>query len=676
MNTLLIILVVIIILALIYLFYRNRQYYKVLESFDNNRNLLSKYMHNDVDHDSFKDNNRKYSFLSSDKNSVHNKKVGWDGIWQNKSLNIYGQFIQNNDKLIISLSNSSFTLANYNTFKYTKISNTYSLVPSGTSTPSTPNNIDIHYIDSNNCEITVTSTSSSGWALPINIQINSIDLSTNVTATVPAHTTSNTYKMTFNSKTITFEPNYNNCPENSFVGIGQLNNDRTIFNLIKVLCSNYEDSNLNLNIGNFSGKISSNVITFYCEGKSINIQLNKLKDFYNVEESKYLTNNYSYDNLIPLIPDSELEMESNVCQTGSPCMDTNNGLSTTIYNGNNYNACGTTNPDNTCKTTNCVFYSPAPVGLTTCPSPTVNLYDYMNYMPVLGLTQKTGNTLNICDYLSMFSSDKCNSCILCYITNIGDVQTLNYQFFGSGINESSLTVQHDYMYSYLNGNNSPSTLTGTYSMLPFYRNSINNNDLLNAENALSFTNILNNNIVGDLRKNQLGNSLPTAKNYVNKYVTRLTNDSNLVPAIFQINYNSSLVAQSNISSSCDFSLSTSVNYNTPVKYVEATYDNNIILSLFGGGNNQKFIFDDVKIISQSNTTSNPYIAMTANICTKNSLYLIPSTENNGFSNNSNIVSLKENPEPNGKWFILGFSLNSLSGSNTIKSAINSINLLG
>jgi hypothetical protein len=674
MNTLLIILVVIIILALIYLFYRNRQYYKVLESFDNNRNSLSTYMQNDVDHDSFKDNNRKYSFMSTVKNIVHNEKVGWDGIWENESLNIYGQFIQNNDRLLISLSNSSFTLANYNTFKYTKINNTYSIIPNESSTPSVPNNVDIYYIDSNNCEITVTSTSNTGWSSPINIKINSIDLSTNVTATIPAHTTSTTYTMTFNTRTITFEPNYNNCPENSFVGIGKLNSDRTIFNLIEVLCSNYKDSNLNLNVGKFSGKISNNVITFYSEGISMNLQLNKVRDFLNLGESRYITNNYSYDNPIPLIPNSKLEIDNTICQTGSPCMDRNNGLSTTMYDGQNYNACGTTNSssDNTCKTTSCVFYSPAPSGLSTCPSPTVNLYDYMNYMPVFGLTQKNGNTLNICEYLKMFSSDSCNSCILCYITNIGDVQTLNYQYFGTGINESTLTVQHDYMYSYLNGTNTSDVSTNTYSILPSYRNAINNGDQFKIENALSFTNILNNNTTGDLYKNQLNNSLPTAQKYVNQYVTRLTNDTSLVPAIWQINYNSS----SNISSSCDFTLSTSVNYNTPVKYVDVAYDNNITLSLFGGGNSQKFIFDNVKVITQSNTTSNPYIVMTANICTKNSLYLIPSTENNGFSNNSNIVSLKENPEPNGKWFILGFSLNSLSGSNTIKSALNSINLLG
>jgi amino acid permease len=60
MNSLLIILIVIIILALIYLFYRNKEYHKLLESFDNNRNSLSTYMQSTVDYDSFMNTRNSY----------------------------------------------------------------------------------------------------------------------------------------------------------------------------------------------------------------------------------------------------------------------------------------------------------------------------------------------------------------------------------------------------------------------------------------------------------------------------------------------------------------------------------------------------------------------------------------------------------------------------------------
>lgn len=662
MNTLLIILIVIIILALIYLFYRNKEYQKILESFDNSRNSLSTYMQNTVDYDSFMNTQNSYT-----KNliPINLKKVGWDGIWENESLHIYCQLLQNNDKLIISLSNSSFTLSNYSSFNYAKIMNTFNVVGDNTTTPTDSNNIDIYYINDNTCEITVTNNdSNSGWSSPINIKIFNIEKTNSTIVTIPISAT-NMYTSTFNIFEITLYPVYDTCPKNSFVGIGQLNENRLIFNLVEVLCSNYKDSNLNLNINQFSGELNNNIVTFYSIDKSTHIQLTKSKNFESAKDARYINKVSPYTNALNIIPDSEIEIETNLCNTGSPCTDISNGLTQTMYSGQNYNACGTpvSETDNTCASKpNCVFYSPAPDGMNTCAQQSVKLYDYMNFMPSEGLLKHGGNTLDICEYLKMFSPEFCNSCILCYITDVGDVKTLNYQYFGALSNESSLTTQYDYMYQYLNS-------TSSQTILPFYRNIINNNDVLNGPNALSFTNCLRNNKIAGTYNTQVSTALKEAQKYVSKYSTKTVN-SKLLPALWQINNNSTY----NMSTSCEFTLSTSVNYNTPVKYVQIDKDGTTNLSLYQGGTNQKFIFDDARIINKNEIGNDPFIAMTANIRTNNELYLIPESSTNGFSSMSNIVNLKSAPEVNGKWFILGFKLNNLTTENSIKSALNTINL--
>jgi hypothetical protein len=53
---------------------------------------------------------------------------------------------------------------------------------------------------------------------------------------------------------------------------------------------------------------------------------------------------------------------------------------------------------------------------------------------------------------------------------------------------------------------------------------------------------------------------------------------------------------------------------------------------------------------------NNIIVVTTNLRANNGLYLLPSSSYGGFSNNSNIVTLSASPNPNGKWFVIGFSL--------------------
>jgi len=572
MNSLLIILIIIIILSILYLYYRNKQYNNILESFDNTQSALSTYFQHTVDYDSYATDQNMYHRTNLSQNTINRS---WDGVWFNKSLNIYAQFIQNNDKIIISLSNSSFDQI------YDKIN-----------------------------------------SINVNSSLGSIK-----------------------------------CFDNSFVGIGKLSNDLSKFNLIEILCNNYSNPDLNLTINNFTGNLVNNTINLYSTGKGqvIPLTLKSRYSYYN----NYVKNISPNTNTYPTIPNSEFVYEETPCVNSEPCMDKNHGLSVTTFNNLPYNACGrrSSTADNTCTDKpSCVFYSPAPDGMQTC-SFKSNVYDYMNFAPLSIQTQYTGNSLSICNFLNYFTVDKCNACIICYVTDIGNVYTLNYEFFGTGSGESNLTVQADMMDQILNNASS------TVGLLSFYRNAIknktNDQDLMN---GLLFTNCIENS-TDNLNSAQINSCIDKCKSYMNNYNGPIGNNL-LKPCVWQINYNPT----KNVLNSCPFILSTSQNYNTPIKYAEFNDDGTTNLSLFSGGLKQQLTFDKVNILKENTINSNTYVAMTSNLKAYNGLYLIPAMDDNGFYN-SNIIRLVETPPSNGKWLIIGFTLNNL---NELSNIINNI----
>jgi hypothetical protein len=582
MNSLLVIIIVLIILLSIYLYLRYKQNNSIFESFDNTQSALSTYFQNTVDADTYVGNN---SFNNNDKmlsNSLTtNPTISanlWNGIWENKSLYIYAQFIQNNDKLIISFSNESFAI------------------------------------------------SSASYA-----------------------------------SSITSSASANGCINNLFTGIGQLNNSRNIFNLTSVKCNTYINSGLNLIPYQLSGSINGDIITLYSNGIAMTTTLNRVKSFTNTNPNTYLQTISPNINQNPVLPDSEIIYEESLCSDNTePCLDNNNGLATTTYKNVPVNACGkkTSETDNTCSTTSCVFYTPNNTnqGLTTCTPQQNKIYDYMNFIPISLQTNYTGNNLDICNYLKYFSINTNNSCIICYVSNIGNVQTLNYQFFGSKPSESALTTQYDMMNQSLN----------KPQFLPSFRSAINGNNspdfIINQ--TLSFTNCIENNTAPGNTQTQKQTCINTCKQYIKSYVPSVSNNS-LVPSVWQITPSTT----KNTLNSCSFILSTSSNYNTPVKHAEFNSDGTINLSLFSGGTKQELVLESANIIKENDTGNNSSVVITANIKTNDNLYLVPSIDNNGFSNNSNLVKLSKTPESNGKWLILGFTLNNL---NNLVNQINNM----
>jgi hypothetical protein len=634
---------------------RYNKYQRVLESFDNGtlnstQSSLATYFQNNVDKDKI---NRDNIYNNPTINPIK-KKNGWDGIWRTPDdPNFNSAFVQNNDKLLISFSNISLN----DVFE--------------------------------------------------NMNIQDLLNSNNVS-----------------------------CPNNLFLGVAQLNANRTIFNLTKVLCNNYVNNSLNLAVNQLSGSLSddkksivlfpdgknnmtlykyyiydvkeNNIIngndlengtltnttldqckttcnnnadckgfsfqnsnnTCYLKSNTLNTSSNNDYNSYIKEPklingldnaSNYLDTNSPFVNNYPNIPLDELTYEVKYCSGNSkPCYDKSNGISLTSYSGMNYNACGTptSSTDNTCVgTPTCMIANESINGIPKC-NRTYILNDYMNGNIFGALSQKTGGNLNICETSKIIK--KCNSFIICYVNNIGNVYTLNYQFFGSLGEESSLTLQVDIMNQFLNN-----------KLLKVYRDVLINSNTItinneqktkNINNALSFTNCLENNNSQTNSSTRISSSVQCAVKYVNNYVPIIGNN-NLMPALWTLESNTNFV------NSCPITIKTSSKYNSPVKYVNYNENGSTNLSLFSSGTNQELIMENATVISNIDYSNTSYIAITANLKANNQLYLMPSSSNSGFSNNSSLVGLTKGPSENGKWLFIGFNINNIS---ELKTTLNTI----
>ncbi len=658
MTSLSVIFIIIIILTSLYLIMNYTKYQKVMESFDNintsqsTQSSLSTYFQNNVD----KDLLHRTNIYNNPTISPMQKNNGWTGIWRTlDDPNFNSAFVQNNDKLLISFSNNS-------------LNDVFSKI------------------------------------------ISSEDLSE---------------LYTIGLKNIS-------CPNNLFLGVGQLNKNRNIFNLTKIICNTYSNNSLNLAVNQLSGSLSDDkkTIQLFPDGKN-NMTLYKYY-IYNVQENnivngndlkdgtitnttldqcKFLCNNnndckgFSFQksnnscylksntlekstnndyntytkepklinglenssnylnkispfvNNYPEIPYNEMLYQEQYCTGNSkPCYDKSNGIALTSYSGMKYNACGTptSSIDNTCVgTPSCMITDQNINGIPKC-NKTYILNDYMNSNAFGEISKKTGSTLNICEAIKHIK--KCNSFIICYVNNLGNVYTLNYQFFGSLPEESNLTLQVDIMNELLNNTNNK------IALLPFYRNIIKNSNTVNPDNelktkniinALSFTNCLENNNYESTTANRISSSIQCATKYINNYVP-INGNNNLKPALWN------LESGSNYINSCSIRLSTSSKYNTPVKYAKYNGDGSTSLSLFSGGNNEELIMENATIIQNIDYSNTSYIAITTNLKANNQLYLMPSSSTTGFSNNSELVSLTQKPSENGKWLLLGFNINNIS----------------
>lgn len=487
------------------------------------------------------------------------------------------------------------------------------------------------------------------------------------------------------------------CIPNSFLAIGNLNENKTFFTLSKILCNNF-----NLDIKDFTGLLDTNNKTIILD-KIFNqkIIFDKIHDFDNSNNSSNYLKLFS--NIIPLpnISNNSIDIINSVCPNNNfPCIFKDSGLAkdTTFKilgldkkgtsNSNKYNACAIDiRADNTCKLTpTCVFYS-KPITKNNITIPVCNnnaqYTNHLNYMTTYPLINSSYQSLQICDYLKYFNDDYCNSSIICYISNLGDVKTLNYDYFN--ILQNNLTLQHDIFNDYLNNSSN--------GLLYNYRKKLISNKITDKEllNIIYFTNLIEKNISNTINYKDY---LDTLKKYINNYENNKTQSSDyskLFPALWKIKPSNN--------NSCSFKLSTNQNYDSKIKYVDANeYNDRITLNLYEGGFNQNLYLENVKVIknitpeqstcmdfinnniepplnsSRNKNKSCPLegiimAAMTGNIKTHNNKYLVPNDSQNGFMNNSSSIKLSDTPPINGKWFIFGFNIRNKLDNSVINDLV-------
>ena len=495
------------------------------------------------------------------------------------------------------------------------------------------------------------------------------------------------------------------CPPNTFLALCSLNENKTFFRLSKILCNNF-----NLDKPDFTGLLDINNKTIILD-RIFNqrIILNKIQDYDNSHNSSNYLKLFS--NIIPLpnIIDNSINIHNSICSNNNvPCIFNNSGLAKDTQfkiqglEKNEYNACAIDkNKDNTCKSNpTCVFYS-KPIKINNITIPVCNnqsVYtNHLNYITTYPLIDSSYQTLEICNYLKYFNDDYCNSSIICYISNLGDVKTLNYDYFS--VLQNSLTLQYDIFNDYLNNS--------TNGLLYNYRKNItkDKNEKINDTKlmqSLHFTNLIEKNSSYKINYEEY---LDILKKYINNYENKKINSSDykkLFPALWKINPTKN--------NSCSFKLSTNPNYNSKIKYVDVNeYNDRITLNLYEGGLNQNLYLENVNIIknitpeqatcmdslnnmkeppykgNNDNNNSNNYkniscplegivmTALTGNIKTNNNKYLVPNDSNLGFQNNSSSIKLSDSPPINGKWFIFGFNIKNKLDNSLINDLIK-INL--
>ena len=605
MNKLIIIALILVgILSLIYLIRNNNNENFLIEKFYE-RNSLTSYFQPTVNSSKLVDNKYKNNSYNSNKTKLKDYDITenniWNGYWIETVTNpLYAVFLVNNDKIIFSISQSQFNL-------------------------------------------------DTGFTIP----------------------------------------NDNECLTDAFVGIGDLNTSKSNFVLTKILCNNLGISNYTFVEKDTSGHVFKNndelSAVIYFNNGSIQMNFSKENDFDYSKQSAYLFLS-SFINPIPSF-NNKYEIDTDVCKNSNfgsntedlkPCYITNSGMpvkgdigareygtgctSETLTEENDseqYDGCST-DVTKTCFISSPTISSVAG-GYNEC-NTEFELTRKFQSQVSQGLSElsSNGNNLLLCEYLDPFFNEF-NSAIIMYVDELTDVESLNYEYFGQDKNQNNLTTTKD-----------ATQLFMTNGVLNKLKDTINNYNASNEdlEKTLRMTNCIESNNSNNTYQRILQLCNITTKNKINIESESEPGSSNM-PNVWKININTNKAnGPFNTQNSCVFTLSTSdlyVKESRWRKYAEFDPINNETnISLFQGGTNQQLFMENAHVISTYTNDTNEtgdgilgnYILISCNLKTSNpKKYLIPQSINSGFSENSKRINLENNYKKNGKWVILGMSLN-------------------
>ena len=522
----------------------------------------------------------------------------------------------------------------------------------------------------------------------------------------------------YSNKTIIEELN---CPLNTFIGIGELNNDENLFYLKTIHCNDnntFKLNDVNIKINHLTGKFrddNSIVLTIFNNLDDINrknIYLNKIDEIKYNSSAAYLLYS-SYNVPLPILKDG-LKIDHDICSNsyfnnqtnlkkcyikgaGLPYLKNDigrssygTGCSTNVNRDENNIPICSSNIENTCylpinNIKNIKDWS-GQRNYKQCN--TDFKVEIKNQTSILQpIYKKNGGVLDLCKHLNHFQDGRFNASIIMYVDNLYNVETLSYNFFGIQDNQSALTTEYDFMFSFMND-----------FILKKYRDALvdtnTNNSLL--ETSLNLTNCLN---LNDSKKNyqelldSCSNKYNNLNNKLKNNIQEIINNNklNIMPTIWNLDFNN----PTDYTNSCSFTLSSSSLYEKESQFVKYPsfypMKQKTKMNLYKGSNNQKLVLENADIIDSidnylipskdAENISNEFIIISGNLRTyQPKKYLLPSNESDSSNPFGNEIYLSNNLKSNGKWLIMGLNLNDnlnennktlIKTLNKIKNTINS-----
>ena len=407
------------------------------------------------------------------------------------------------------------------------------------------------------------------------LAVNNITVSTNNPYTSITQNSDNTFTGT-TSRENTFNTTMN-CPLNNFTAICQLNFNRTKF-YIKSANNIYCNTLASFN-NTCAGYIDGNTINvaYTSNGRKETITFtkdsdNNMKNSFENASAMYSLTETNLINPVPQIPSSKISYNS----------------SNTSYNNKN----------------------------TFMPINILSQY----------ITNNNNNSYKLCSLINNINNNNRINAYILYVDNFINVQTLDYNFWGVGKDESNLVLKNTNLaYSvalklkeYINQNNISQQISS-------YMYCSNSND-----KDLNFTEESNN------LKNNFNN---------NKNNQSLNKKTPVIPIMWNI-------SSKYKSSTCYISLSSVADKNNTTKFPIFNSDGSINISINNGGTNQELIFEDMNTIKNESN----YFISTGYFRTNDLLYLVSNNTNKTLQGD-NTVKLVSKPSPSGKWVIIGFNNN-------------------
>ena len=222
-----------------------------------------------------------------------------------------------------------------------------------------------------------------------------------------------------------------------------------------------------------------------------------------------------------------------------------------------------------------------------------------------------------------------------YINDFINVQSLDYNFYGVGKNDSNLTLKNTNI---------------AFSISDKIKKNQNWKYIIQQITSYMYCTEKD-----DKSFNSMNTFIEFQQDYANKDKVLANKKTPVVPIVWNI-------SSSYKSSTCYISLSSAPDKNNTVKYPVFNNDGSINMSINDGGTNQELIFEDIRTIKSDNN----YFVSTGYFRTNDLLYMASNNTNKTLQAD-NTVKLVSKPSPTGKWLIIGFNDNA-SMSNIINSS--------